>query len=268
MPLFKTHCFLFILLAIASLVSHAWFEQYVQIGPELQTGDWNFRANEGSQIEVAENGLSLSSSNAGTSVGAYLLLPVVKPGAVLLVSADMQCANVIAGSSSWNSARLLLAQNDGKEDRWDLPHTVTALTGTHAWKSYRKVFTIAAETQSIRLFAQLSQATGSLQIKNPQIYPVYHNPNYKWARDIMLLAWGAYFLLFAGSFLFMHKKNILTRLLLISAFIAIIAGTTMPGGMKNQVSSEVKIQIDAVGALFKIAVPWDLFQLQIETEII
>ncbi|UJP07018.1 MAG: VanZ family protein [Nitrosomonas sp.] len=183
---------------------------------------------------------------------------MVKPGTVLLVSADMRCANVMAGIKLWNSARLLLAQNDGKKDRWDLPHAAVALTGTHDWKNYRKAFTIAPGIQNIGLVAQLSQSTGSLQIKNIHVYPVYENPDYKWVRDIILLAWGAYFLLFTGSFLFIDKKNILVRFLLVSAFIAIIAGTTLPGDMKNLVSSEVKTQIDAESESFKTIIPWDL----------
>ena len=261
MPLFKTHCFLFFLLTVATLVSHARFEQYVQIGPQLQTADWNFRTTESNRVEITENGLNLSSSKAGTVVSVHQFLPAVKPGTVLLVSADMQCANVIAGTHSWNSARLLLAQNDGKKDRWDLSHTVIALTGTHEWKNYRKAFIIAPETQSIRLLAQLSQATGSLQIRNIQVYPVYENPDYRSARTIILFAWGAYFLLLLGSFLLMHKKNILVHLLLVFAFISIIAGTTLPGDMKNQVSNEVKIQIDADSESFKTAIPWDLSKI-------
>ena len=175
-----------------------------------------------------------------------------------IVSADMRCANVKAGIKSWNSARLLLAQNDGKKDRWDLPHAAVALTGTHDWKNYRKAFTIAPGIQNIQLTVQLSQSTGSLQIKNMRVYPVYENPDYKWVRDIILLAWGGYFLLFTGSFLFMDKKNIFARFLLVSAFTAIIAGTTLPGDMKNQVSNEVKIQIDAESESFKTVIPWDL----------
>ena len=258
MPLFKTNCFLFILLAIATLISHVRFEQYVQIGPELQTADWKFRTTESSRVEVTENGLSLFSSDAKTGASALQQLSIVKPGTVLLVSADMRCANVIAGIKPWNSARLLLAQNDGKKDRWDLPHTAVALTGTHDWKNYRKAFTIAPGIQNIQLTVQLSQSTGSLQIKNMRVYPVYENPDYKWVRDIILLAWGGYFLLFTGSFLFMDQKNIFARFLLVSAFIAIIAGTTLPGDMKNQVSSEVKVQIDADSESFKTIIPWDL----------
>lgn len=230
----------------------------MQIGPELLTADWKFRTSESSRVEVTENGLNLFSSDAKTGASALQHLPAAKPGTVLLVSADMRCANVMAGIKPWNSARLLLAQNDGKKDRWDLPHAVIALTGTHDWKNYRKAFTIASGVQSIWLTAQLSQSTGSLQIKNMQVYPVYENPDYKWARDIVLLAWGAYFLLFTGSFLFIGKKNILVRFLLVSAFIAIIAGTTLPGDMKNQVSSEVKTQISAESESFKTTIPWDL----------
>lgn len=243
---------------MATLISHARFEQYVQIGPELQTADWKFRTTESSRVEVTENGLSLFSSDAKTGASALQHLPMVKPGTVLLVSADMRCANVIAGIKPWNSARLLLTQIDGKKERWDLPHTAVALTGTHDWKNYRKAFTIASGIQNIQLIAQLSQSTGSLQIKNLRVYPAYENPDYKWVRDIILLAWGGYFLLFTGSFLFMDKKNILARFLLVSAFTAIIAGTTLPGDMKNQVSNEVKIQIDAESESFKTVIPWDL----------
>lgn len=243
---------------MATLITHARLEQYVQIGPELQTADWKFRTTESSRVEVTENGLSLFSSDAKTGTSALQQLPMVKPGTVLLVSADMRCANVIAGIKPWNSARLLLAQNDGKKDRWDLPHTAVALTGSHDWKNYRKAFTIAPGIQNIQLTAQLSQSIGSLQIKNMRVYPVYENPDYKWVRDIILLAWGGYFLLFTSSFLFMDKKNILARFLLVSAFIAIIAGTTLPGDMKNQVSNEVKIQIDAESESFKTVIPWDL----------
>jgi len=258
MPLFKTHCFLFILLAISTLVCYHRFDQYQQTGPELLSGEWKFRATENSRIDITEKGLNLFSSDAKTGANAHRDIAIAKPGTVLLVSADVKCDNVIAGKQSWNVARIILAQNDGKQDRWNLPHTAVALTGSHDWKNYRKAFTIAPETQKIQLLAQLSQATGSLQIRNVHVYPVHEKEAYQSARDIILPAWGAYFLLFAGSFLFMNKSNILIRLLLISVFASIIAGITLPGDLKNQVSSDVKIQLDSESASFKVAIPWDL----------
>lgn len=256
MPLFKTHCFLFILLAVATLVCYHRFDQYQQTGPELLTGDWKFRSTENSRIDITEKGLNLFSSDTKNGVSAHRDLATVKPGTVLLVSADVKCDNVAGGKLPWNVGRLLLVQNDGKKDRWDLPHAAVALTGTHDWKNYRKAFTIAPETQKIWLLAQLSQTTGSLQIKNIHVYPVHENEAYQWVKSFILPAWGVYFLLFAGSFLFISKKNFFIRLLLISVFISIIAGITLPGDMKNQVSSDVRIQLDSES--FKATIPWDL----------
>ncbi len=258
MPFFKTHCFLFILLAVATLVCYHRFDQYQQTGPELLTGEWKFWATENSWIDIKADGLTLFSSDAKTGVSAHQNLAIVKSGTVLLVSADVKCDNVIAGKQSWDVARIILAQNDGKQDHWNLPHTAVALTGSHDWKHYRKTFTIAPGTQKIRLFAQLSQATGSLQIRNIHVYPVHENEAYQSVRNLILSAWGAYFLLFAGSFLFIDKKNFFIRLLLVSVFISIIAGITLPGDIKNLVLSDVKVQIHSESELFKAAIPWDL----------
>lgn len=258
MPLFKTHCFLFILLAVATLVCYHRFDQYQQTGPEILAGDWKFRSMENNWIDITEKGLNLFSSDAKNGIGAHRDLATVKPGTVLLVSADVKCDNVIAGKQSWNVARIILTQNDGKQNRWSLPHAAVALTGSHDWKNYRKAFTIAPGTQKIQLLAQLNQATGSLQIRNIHIYPVHENEAYQSARNLILPAWGAYFLLFAGSFLFIDKKNFFIRLLLVSVFISIIAGITLPGDIKNLVLSDVKVQLDSESELFKAAIPWDL----------
>lgn len=256
MPLFRTHCFLFILLAIATLVCYHQFDQYLQIGPDLLTGNWKFRSTENSRVDDTEKGLTLFSSDARIGASAHRDLRMVKPGTVLLVSADVKCDSVKTGKQSWNAGRLLLAQNDGKKNRWDLPHAAMDLTGSHDWKNYRKTFTIAPDTEKIWLLAQLSQSSGSLQFQNIHVYPVHENEAYRWAKSFILIAWGAYFLLFAGSFLFISKKNLFSRLLLISIFISIIAGTALPGDMKNQVLTEVKILLDS--GSFKYAIPWNL----------
>ena len=258
MPLLKTNCFLFILLAAATLISYTWINQYEQAGPELLTTHWKFITSESNRIDITENGLILSANDAKTGVSIHQDLPLVNPGTTLLVSADVKVTDVVAGEKSWNLARIFLEQNDGEKGRWDRPHTVAALIGTADWKHYRTAFTISPETKSIRLFAQLSKSTGLLQIKNVQSYPVHVNQAYMWARASILFAWGAFFLLLTGSCLFIRGKTVLFRALLLITFIAIIAGISLPGDLKNQVSDEVKIQIDAESESFKTAIPWDL----------
>lgn len=203
-----------------------------------------------------EKGLSLFSSDAKTGASAHQDLAMVKPGTVLLVSADVKCDHVIAGKQSCNVARILLTQHDGKQERWNLPNTAVALTGTHDWKNYRKAFTIAPNTQEIMLHAQLSQATGLLQIRNIHVYPAHENQAYQLARGFILLAWGAYFLLLTGSLLFINKKNFFIRLLLISVFISIVVGITLPADIITLVSSYVKVVLDS--GSFKTVIPWDL----------
>lgn len=258
MPLLKTNIFIFIILAAATLISHTRINQYEQTGPDLLTAHWQFKTSESNRINITENGLTLLANDAKTGASTHQGLPLVNPGTTLLVSADVKCTNVVAGDKPWNLARILLVQNDGEKDRWDLPNTVAALDGTTDWNHYRTAITISAETKSIQVFAQLSQSTGSLQIKNLQIYPVHLSQKYLWARDTILFAWGVFSLLLAGSCLFIRGKTIFFRVLLLATFITIIAGISLPGDLKNQVSDEVKIQMDAESESFKTAIPWDL----------
>lgn len=257
MPLLKTNCFLFILLAASTLISHTWINEYEQTGPELLTNHWKFKTSESNRIDITENRLNLLANESKTGVSTHQDLPLVNPGTILLVSADVKCTNVVAGEKPWSLARILLVQNDGEKDQYNLPHTVVALAGTTDWKHYRTAFTISPETQRIQVVAQLSQSTGSLQIKNLQIYPVYVNQVYTWSKAIILSAWSTFFLLLAGSCLFIRGKTIHFRALLLATFIAIIAGISLPGDLKNQVSDEVKVQIDAESKSFKAGIPWD-----------
>jgi hypothetical protein len=254
MSVLKASCFVFVILAIATIVSHTGLNQYEQAGPGLLTGDWKFKPSATSRINITENGLTLDSGDAQTVTSVYQDVAVIEHGTVLKLSADIKCDDVVPGKKPWNLARLLLVQNDGRNDRWDLPHTVAALTGTTDWKNHHAVFTVSPDTLKIQVIAQLSQSSGSLQIKNIQLYPVNETLIFRWARGIILFAWGAFFLLLVASCFLLGRKKILFRLLLISAFVAIIAGTTLPGEIKHQVAGKIGAQIDAGNESFKAAI--------------
>jgi len=185
---------------------------------------------------------------------------MVAPGTTLLLSADVKSNDVVAGAKPWNQARLLLLQVNGKKEHWDLPSVVVSLTETHDWENYQGIFTVSQETQSIRIIAQLSQTTGSLQINNIQLYPVSETQMFAMARNVMLSTWSAFFLLLIGSCQ-KKKKNILLRLLLFLAFAFIVIGTTLPGTVKNQVSDEVKTQLHAQSEPLKATIPWDMSKI-------
>lgn len=258
MPLLKTNIFLFIFLAAATFASLAWIDRYQQAGPELLTDNWIAEVSENNRIEITENELTLFSNDPQTGARILQNLPVLEHGAVLLFSAEMKCDNVVPGKRPWNRARLLLVQNDGKKDRWDLPLLIASLTGTHNWKSYHNFFYITPKTQSARVVAELNQSTGSLQVRNIQLYPVSETQTYLWVRDIILFSWGAFFLLLVGSCLFANKRSVLFRALLASAFISIVIGTSLPGYVKTSVMYQIETQIDETSPALRDIVPWDL----------
>lgn len=258
MPLLKTNILLFIFLAAVTLISHTWVDRYEQDGPELLTDNWSARASKNSRADITENELTLFSSESRITISIHQEIPRVEPGAVLKLSAEAKSDEVVAGEKPWNQARLLLVQNDGKKDRWDLPGLVVSLTGTSDWKSYHNAFTIAPETRRIRVAAQLNQSTGSFQVKNIQLHAVREARAFTWVRNILLGSWGAFFLLLAGSCLFMGRKTVLFRTLLVSVFICIIIGTTIPGNVREQVSHEIKTQMHAESHTIQAVIPWDL----------
>lgn len=258
MPLFKTNIFLFLFLTVTTFASLALVDRYEQVGPNLLTHHWIAKTADSNWIDISQNELNLFSSNPKTGAIVYQNLPLIEPGSVLFFSAEVKCDNVMPGKNPWNLARLSLVQNNGEKDRWDLLHAIAMLTGTHDWKNYYNFFYITHDTQTARVIAELNHATGSLQARNLQLYPVNETQTYLWIRDIMLFAWSAFFLLLVGSCLFAEKKSVLFRILLASAFISIVIGTSLPGYMKESILYQIESQLDTASPAFRDIVPWDL----------
>jgi hypothetical protein len=258
MPLLKINIVFFIFLALATIVSHRVVEEYQPDGPELLNNHWNTRVFANGRVDVNENQLTLFSSDSRTSVGAYHDVPLVEKGVILKLSADVKCNDVVPGEKPWNSARLMLVQSDGENGQWHLPHVIAFLSGTHDWANYYSYFTIEPETQGIQVVAELSQSTGSLQVKNIQLYPVKQTQTFTWVKNIILFSWGVFFLSLIGSCLLMSQKTFILRALLISSFVSIIIGTALPGVIKKQVFDTIETQIHAESESFKAVIPWDL----------
>ncbi len=258
MPLLKTHTVLFVFLAIATFASILWIDRYQQIGPDLLTNRWIDTTPGESRIKISDNELALYSSSSRIGARVSQDLQAIERGSVLLFSAEVKCDNVVRGRKPWNLARLVLIQNDGEKDLWNLPFILAALTGTHDWESYQNFFYITPETQSARVVAEIHLSTGSLQIRNLQLYPVNETATYLWVKKIILFAWGAFFLLLIGSCLFTEKRSLLFQLFLMSAFVSIVIGTSLPGYMKTTVMYEVEAQMDEISPAFTDSVPMDL----------
>ena len=260
----KINILIFIVLAVSTFVSHAVVDRYEKCGPDLLTKQWTVSPPEKSQTrraDISENTIALFSGDPKTGINVFQELLKVDQGSILKFSADLKCDNVQPGEKPWNLARLLLVQSDGKKDRWDLPHLVASLAGTTDWENHVNFFTIHPETDKIQVVAQLSQSTGSFELKNIRLYPVSEATVFTWVRNGILFSWGAFSVLLIGSCFVMGRETILFRVLLVSALIAIIIGTTMPGKMKNQVSDEIKTRIHSETNPVGENNPWELSKI-------
>lgn len=249
---------LFMLLAVVTIVCHTFVERFEKIGPEMLTGNWSFHAQKTGRAGKKETGLFLLSSDQKTSVNIQQDIQSFKQNSILKLSADMKCQDVQQGKKPWDLARLLLVQHDGQKDRWNLPHLVASFAGNQDWKSYSKFFIIVPETKKLRVVAQLSQCTGSFHLKNIHLFPVIQTQIYTWVKRSILTLWGIFGIFLLGSCFLLGKKQILLQAILVLAFIAIIIGTTMPSGMKTQVSNQISTQIQAADETFDQILPWDI----------
>ena len=114
----------FVFLALGTLLSHKWIDQYEAVGPDMLTGQWTVRAGTGCQGVVQHSALCLESQKPFKNISIRQEVTGFRPGMMLLLSAEMRCEKVVPGPKPWNSPRLLLVQNDGKKERWDFPHSV------------------------------------------------------------------------------------------------------------------------------------------------
>ncbi|MCF6248820.1 MAG: VanZ family protein [Desulfobacula sp.] len=240
-----TKTILFFLLALATLICHTFVERYEKNGPQMLTSDW--KSSVSKDTKISNNELFLSSKNSGNSVQIRQDIidfkPLLLPGNILMLSADMKYTDVISGEKPWNRARLLLVQNDGLKDRWDYFHAVGSFVGTQDWKGYNKIFNVEEDTKHIRVTAQLSRCTGSFRLKNLQLYPVQQTLAYTWVQRIILFSWGLFAVVLLGSCFGNGTNLLIFKILLMVSFIVIISGTTMPQKVRNQISQEVTNQI-------------------------
>ena len=260
MPLFKFNCIFFILLAVVTLLAHFHIERFQSTGAELLTTSWSTRTSGKSQIDISKDFIRISSNDPKMVTSAFQYLQQVPYGQLAMFSAEIKSHNVIKGAHPWNTARIAITQKiDGIHDQY-LPLAIQSVIGTNEWKTYKENFYIPPDAKIVRFSVELHHATGSLEIRNWRLYPVIQLTLYSWSRDIILYAWGGFFMILIGSCFYTQQKKILLRFLLISFFAAIIIGVSLPGDIKTFIFENIDIQIDNANPLFSpiSALPWDL----------
>jgi len=238
----------FIFLGIITIGSVFLIDPYEQSGLEmLENESWLISKPKKGVALVDGDGLYLSSSDAGK--GTSIRQTVKSRGGFFQVrlSADIRSRDVVPGEKSWNKARLLLVQYDGKSARYNVPHMVAGLEGTHDWEHYRGEFHIQPWATEFKVVAQLSRCTGSMEMKNIRLFPVVLSPVYIWAKRIIIGSWGMFFTFLLGSCMVKGRYGV--QGIMVISFAAILFGTMIPEELKTAVYGWVMDQIQVLQML-------------------
>jgi len=139
-----------------TLFSHIFIDRYEKNGPEMLTDKWKPHSSKNSIAQIKNYKVYLSSSNQSESVSIQQPISPFDQGSILKLSADAKCENVHPGEKTWNRARILLIQNDGRKDRWDLPHSTVTFSGTRDWKHYSKIYPIGKDTKTLKVNPEIA----------------------------------------------------------------------------------------------------------------
>ncbi|GKS69871.1 carbohydrate binding domain-containing protein [Nitrosomonas sp. PY1] len=251
---------LFILLTVITLLAHLYLERFQPTGADLLTASWSTRTSGKNQIDIGKDLIRISSNDPETITSAFQYLQQVPYGQLVMFSAEIKSHDVIKGERPWNTARVAITQKVNETHDQYLPLVVQSLIGTNEWKTYQEHFYIPPDAKTVRFSVELHHATGLLEIRNWRLYPVIQLTPYSWSRDIILYAWGVFFMILIGSCFYTQQKNFLLRFLLVSFFAVIIIGISLPGDIKTFIFENIDIQIDSANPLFSpiSVLPWDL----------
>ena len=247
----------FVVLAVCTLCCHRFIDQYETIGADLLTNDWQIIGNGKQSVRVLDDGFCLVSISAEKSVSIKQELKTFKPGSKLKLSSFIRFDDVVQGAKSWNRARLLLLQNDGIKDRWDLCHSVASLKGSGDWGCYEAVFPIAAFAKKVTVVAQLSRCSGSFELKDIQLIPVKQTWAYTWAARCLLGAWGCFAVIFLWNCLSAVRFQNGLKIIAVGLFILILIGTCMPIEIKKDVSQTIVTYVNQAAHSMEAYLPRD-----------
>jgi len=230
-----------LLLAIGTILFFNLYEKYVVIGPELirnahfdnNLAEWEHSRYGISPLIPSVDGIRLHSEAPSMVIQISQFIPGAERYPLLRISCDTKTHNVSEGQKQWMTARVVLVSHKPK---YYLTHTLVNLHGTHNWERHEAVFAIDANTSRISVSTQLTQATGTLWVKNLSLRPITVSASFYKFRNAIILLWATTILwltipLARSAFGNKHRTTI------IALALAITFGVLMPESLKEHIGS-------------------------------
>lgn len=231
--------FLFVLLCTLTACSILLIDKYQAVGEQLllnpdftdELQAWQVRQTPLANVKVRDNVLELKSDSLEGNVQVWQEVSAVLNGAKVRLKASLKTEDVNGNGKSWSRARLLLIQPHQWQGRYFAYHVVAALSGTHDWQTYSKVFTTVRNRGS-QVRIQLPNSQGAFFVKDLSLYRVEEQVVYRWGKWLFIALWISFIALLFVPVL-KAKRNVVPFIAAPILFLIVI-GTAMTGSIKNQ----------------------------------
>jgi len=233
-----------LLLSIISVLFFNYYEKYENIGPEIlqntsfskHSSEWSYSRSGVSPL-TSENGFRLHTDDSNDLIQITRVVPVTRHNQQLRVSFDTKTLNIKHGPERWMTARVILAIYAQSEMSLRSPtHVLISLLGTNEWTHNEVVFTTGANTDSLKISAQLARAKGTLWIKNISLQPVVVTESFQVYSKVIAFLWLCVIFWIAVPITLSSLRN-KQEIIVVALALTIVVATLMPVTFKDCINS-------------------------------
>ena len=236
----------FVLLGFITIISARYVDRYLTEGPELLTDQafkqsgkfWQIKKKKNDLVKMHGGIVTLSTNSFKSSPGAWQRIDIVEPGSKVEIRGVIKIESVIPGNKQWEQARFLFFQYDRNNKLLKTVNIIASVSGEKDWEDYKRVVQIEKKTVYAKVGIELRKCKGTARFKDLSLQKVKKNPVYKFFQFPVLILWGL-FLFYVFKKMFNDRAHFAVNAVLIITMILIVAGTTIPGKLRLNITDAV-----------------------------
>ncbi|MFC1830823.1 VanZ family protein [Thermodesulfobacteriota bacterium] len=205
---------------------------------------WSLDESDKDRISVSDGAIHIRSTDAVQNPRLWQDIDISRMGQFVHFSGWVKTEQIVAGEKPWNMGRIILVQLRDEKADYSMPHVLIALNGTTQWQYHETVFPIHSDTEKVLVMIQMSKSTGTISCKNLALAKASLSLYYKVARTVALTCWVCLIAILFYPVFVQSREDVIVRVIILFLLGAIVAGTMMPGAIKNS----IKYQIEQEGA--------------------
>ena len=237
----------FLILSVGTILTYDRVDKYIENPEQILTNPAFTDGLQGWQVDVPATAsvtanpgfVRLQANEARSSVRLSQSLDPLKIGKRVVLRGKIKAVGIQGGKQGWEKGRIVLFQYIDGKAIYSTPHLLAALDGTHDWEEYSVVIPVLSGVSEALVVIQLNHCIGELQFSGLSLFQVEDNPGYQRARWMVFAGWAIFLgCVFAPGLLGPYTGRLRPALILLVC-LAILLGTTVPGGIKNDAKYEL-----------------------------